>query len=124
MRNPARISWDDLAPLPRRQTPSWPHISWDGRPNAYLGTFKPSGRLAAALLPAKPRRGTEPLVLEKMDRLQAIEFACYSFFAGGKRGPAASLYSRGNAVALLELTSNFYTKFGPDLYLARGLTIH
>lgn len=80
MRNLVRISWDGLSPVA-------------------------SGRgLAAPRSRAEERNG---LILEKTDRSQVIDFACHSFFAGAKRGPAASLYSRDSALALLELTGNF-----------------
>jgi hypothetical protein len=47
------------------------------------------------------------LALNKLDRSQVIDFTWHSFFEGGKRGPAGSLYTRENAVALLGLTGNF-----------------
>ena len=53
---------------------------------------------------AHERKG---LVLEKLDRSQVIDFACYSFFEGGKRGPSGNLYTRETAEDLIKVTSKF-----------------
>lgn len=45
--------------------------------------------------------------LEKTDRSQVIEFACYLDRTKQKGGHASQLYSRETALALLELTTNF-----------------
>lgn len=47
------------------------------------------------------------LSLEKLEKLQIIDFACHNETRKQKGGPAGNLYSRENALALLNLTTNF-----------------
>lgn len=105
---------DPMPGVPRRPPASLPSIAnmlvlleRDGNhawhlPDQALAVF--AGEDAAKVNQRAERKGIKP---ESAAKSQLIEIACNSFVSVGKRGPNSRLYSRGLALALQEVTSNY-----------------